>query len=420
MPVNVVSMLFFFGIVVFLGYLGHLLFKRTRIPDSLILIIVGLLAGPIFGILDSNTISVFKNLTPLLATLTLITLLFEGGLNLNFYYFLQNLTKSSGFTLLVFLLTVAVSTGFFIFLGWTPIIALMISGMVAGTTSAVMAIINETRARKDTKILLTLEAIITDAFSAVVVLTAIELFLAKSVDVSQIFQSILGSFSIAAVIALVLGIFWLHVLQKWVLKGYEFIMTFGVSLLLFAFVEFSKGSGAIAALVFGLVLGNGKEISHMFKMKSKDIDGDFKIFQAELSFFIRSFFFINLGIIFDLKLLTFDLALITLALLGLMFFVRIIGSKILVHFVKEYKQDEFLLQVLTSKGMAAAALATYPLSIGLPIGEFGSKIVSIISLLIIFSNIFTFIGIFLYERKKQKQIDGKNNNHRMYKLIKRK
>ena len=59
------------------------------------------------------------------------------------------------------------------------------------------------------------------------------------------------------------------------------------------------GSGAIFALTFGLVLGNGKDVCRMLRMKeSIHVSRMMKRFMAEMSFFMKTFFFVYIGLIF--------------------------------------------------------------------------------------------------------------------------
>ena len=90
---------------------------------------------------------------------------------------------------------------------------------------------------------------------------------------------------------------WLFVLDK--LKGIKFshILTLSVVFLLYAFVEIATGSGPLAVLFFGIVIGNGKNFSLMLTFKKIfEVDSSIKMFQDEITFFIRSFFFVLRGL----------------------------------------------------------------------------------------------------------------------------
>ena len=73
------SIIAFVGILIFVAHLFTSIFSRTRIPDVLLLIIIGIVVGPILG-LASN--SQFGIVGPVFTTVTLIIILFESGLTL--------------------------------------------------------------------------------------------------------------------------------------------------------------------------------------------------------------------------------------------------------------------------------------------------------------------------------------------------
>jgi len=73
----------FFGLLgglLILAFLSNRLFGRTRVPDVLVLMVVGLLLGPVFGLVRAAQL---QEITHAFGTLAIILILFEGGLELN-------------------------------------------------------------------------------------------------------------------------------------------------------------------------------------------------------------------------------------------------------------------------------------------------------------------------------------------------
>ena len=70
------------GMIIILGFLANYLFRKTKIPDILILLLLGLLLGPTFHVVDPTSLI---SIAPLFANLALVILLFNGGLNLVLY-----------------------------------------------------------------------------------------------------------------------------------------------------------------------------------------------------------------------------------------------------------------------------------------------------------------------------------------------
>ena len=74
------------ALVIVIGFLGSLMFERTKIPDLLILILLGFMFGPVAR--QSGIEFIPENLLveigPFFASMALMIILFDGGLNLNF------------------------------------------------------------------------------------------------------------------------------------------------------------------------------------------------------------------------------------------------------------------------------------------------------------------------------------------------
>ncbi|MFO8021982.1 MAG: hypothetical protein R6U65_05920, partial [Perlabentimonas sp.] len=66
----------FVGLIVFLSHLFTGIFQRKRIPDVLLLMIVGLVMGPLLGLVSPADFGVAG---PVFTTITLVIILFEGG-----------------------------------------------------------------------------------------------------------------------------------------------------------------------------------------------------------------------------------------------------------------------------------------------------------------------------------------------------
>ena len=68
------------GGLLVVAFLANRVFGLTRIPDVLVLMTLGVLLGPVLGLVQRGTLAQTTNL---LGTLAIILVLFEGGLELN-------------------------------------------------------------------------------------------------------------------------------------------------------------------------------------------------------------------------------------------------------------------------------------------------------------------------------------------------
>ncbi len=412
------TILLIIALVIFLGFIGAFVFKKTKLSDVLLLMILGLLTGPVFQLVDPQTIALMRELAPFLAALVLIMLLFESGLKMNFFKVIHELRFSFVFTILIFLASMAVVSLIMVVSGWPLFYGLILGAIIGGTSSAiVLSLIERMNVKPETKILLNLESAFTDALCIVVTIVLIECMLSSTIDPQQISHSIAGAFLIAIGIGAIAAIIWMKLLRDIKsIKEMEYILTIAVLFSVFFIAEFVKSNGAIAALAFGLVLGNSWAIMNFLRMNPISLDTNISLFQKEISFFIRAFFFIYIGIIFELSLLTDFVILVSVAIAISLLLARTIMTKLFYCASKKDQSDNKAISIMMPRGLAAAVLAAYPLSAGLQI-DLATQTIQIVFLIILFSNIITSIGVIFSERKnKGKKTSEKNEGLEEIKL----
>ena len=167
-----------------------------------------------------------------------------------------------------------------------------------------------------------------------------------------------------------------------------------ILLLLYAFVESINGSGAIAAFVFGVVLANSKDMSRMLRLKKRtQMHTEVGRFHNEISFLVRTFFFLYLGMIVTFNSMFIIYAGITLAaVLLVMRFVAVYISTAGMDFSRKEKN---VMGVLMPRGLAAAVLTQVPVIYGI---AYASMYTDIVVNVILMSILFTVIGIAMMKR----------------------
>jgi len=386
--------------VFLVGFFGNLFFKKTKISDLVILILIGFLLGPGLHLISSNYLLTLKSFAPFIGALALMILLFEGGLSLNLYKVLKELSKASVFTILVFVLTIIFITLFLNLVFVIPIIyGILIGAIVGGTSSAVVIpLIKNSRAGQETKTILTLESAITDSLCVVIAMVVIDIILAKTTSVPSIAQNLFGAYAIAIVIAGIGGIIWMKVLRdSSYAKEYGYLLTLSFLILLYVIIEFAKGNGAIGALVFGLVLGNSLEITKILRTKEFILSETITKFQSEIALFIKSFFFIYLGLIIDLSGITQNVMLISIGVIILLLLARVLVIRLLSKNNISIQEKDVIFS-LHARGLAAAVLATLPIVMGI-VNQVTILILPIVFLVIIVTNITTTIYFYIFEKR---------------------
>lgn len=190
-------------------------------------------------------------------------------------------------------------------------------------------------------------------------------------------------------------------------ESLAYMLTLGFVILLYALSEFIGADGAITILFFGIFLGNAKWIAsksipvlHYFVMTNLDekqfeLDEVVKKINAELSFLIRTFFFVFMGVLFDFSTFTPEVLLVSFTILLVMIFGRF-GTLRMISPMSPSLQGNHISSSLAmiSRGLACAVMAFTVASLDLP-GTI--SLVPVAFTVILTSNLFMTGFVFYYE-----------------------
>lgn len=367
-PINVILLLSLMGLVIFVGFVGSWIFDRFGIPEVFSLILLGILIGSVFNVLSDDLMTMLRDVSPLFAAIALLIILFDGGINLSLDKVIKESSKASLLAILAFVMTMfaigAVAAVLFFDMKILP--SLMLGAALGGTSGAiVIPTVMNLDTDEEVKVLLSLESTITDVL-CIVAAVAIADFLVPSAGggsagASGAAQSIIGAFAVGIFMGGIGGILWLRIMPTIEKMSYGFMLTIAFVFVLYALTQFAGGSGPVAALAVGLVLANGPEIGRMFRYKeTTQMSRSMKQFQSEITFFVKSFFFVYTGLLFTIPDPTILLygVLLALIIMG----VRAIAVRLTMKDLRI--QDRELMTILGPRGLSAAVLATLPLTYG--------------------------------------------------------
>jgi len=391
--IDVFSMFILLGTTIFLGYTCSIIFKKTQIPDIIWLLVFGLLIGPVFNLIDR---SIFISLSPILAAFALLIILFDAGLEMNVYNVLRQFPRSILLSIVGISLTIvsiAVSSVFLFNFDW--IRALLLGSIIGGPSSAiVISILQKLNIREDVRVILDLESVLTDPVDVVLTIALVQIYV-STLPLSSIVGNIFSAFSIGAVVGVVSGLTWLILLTK-IKDNFDYMLTLAILLLIYAFVESIGGSGAISALMFGLVLGSGKIFSKALKFKKEfSINPELKRFHEEITFFVKSFFFVTMGLIVSINS--------NFILQGIVITIVIALMRVVVVYISTYRMkltsfEINIMRVVIPQGLATAVMSYVPMIYGIKDAEIFLNIAFIVILATI---VYTTVAMkVLYVRNK--------------------
>jgi len=390
------------GSIIVIGFLGNLAYEKAKIPDVLFLLGIGVLLGPVFNVVHPGRL---KDFAGPFGTFALIVILFEGGMDIKIWMLLKEFGNAILLVCLSFTLTTALVTLLlFKMMGWDLIRSLLMATVLGCTSSAIVVpVLAKMTIGDDTKTVLFIESAMSDVLAIVLAVTLVEFIRFEAIGIEKPMRAIASSFSIAIVLGTLFGFFWFKVLNLIGERKYSYMVTLGAMLIVTAVVDFLGGSGPIAILLFGIIIGNC-EAMPFFSGQHHCIliDESIKFFHGEVTFFIRTFFFVYMGMIITADVLEPRYLIVSLLLMLIIAAARYVSVESMVRLTGKEKSDRAALFYMLPRGLASAVLASLPASAGLK--DSGDFILYAV-LIIIFSNIIMTSGVFLLERKSANNPD---------------
>ena len=373
------------GVVIFLGVAGEAFFKKTGIPDVAFLMILGVIIGPVFGIIQPEAVI---QVVPYFAALALIIIMFDGGLNLDIKHVIKTAHFSATLAVLGFVLSVVmISIAAHFALGWAWLDSILLASIVGGSSSAIVfGLVRNIKISEETKSMLSFESALTDILATIVAFILFEAVLAGHFDLQTLQETIGRAVVVGLVLGFGVGIPWMYISTKLGNAQHAYMLTLGVLFVLFFLANSFGESGALTALVFGLMIGNKNHLAKILRFKLPRIELDDPT-HNQLTFLVRSFFFVFVGLMASFGQIEY-------LIFGVLMTIAVYFGRILVVKITLTKRFSFLDRAVTKsmipRGLAAAVLATYPITMGLPNADAYPQLIFFI---ILSSVIITTIGL---------------------------
>jgi len=352
------------SVVIILGVLGEAFFKKTGIPDILFLMILGIIIGPVLGIIQPEAV---LEIVPYFAAVALIIIMFDGGLNLH----IGKVLKTAHFAIILVIVGFALSVGIVAGLahyglGWEWIDSILLGTIVGGSSSIIVfGLVQKIRISDDAKSMLSFESALTDIFAVIIAFVLFEAALSGEFSLDLLGITIGKAVLVGLVLGFGVGIPWMFVISKLKNAQHSYMLTIGMVFLLFFLATSFGESGALTALVFGLMLGKKTYFSRLLKVKFPEDTIDNSL-HNQVTFLVRAFFFVFVGLLASFAQLEYVIFGVVAAI-GIYIGRIIITKSVLVRGFS--KLDKKVTSVMIPRGLAAAVLATFPLSMGLPNAE---------------------------------------------------
>lgn len=353
-----------------IGTFGEVVFSRTKVPDVIWLILVGIVLGPVLGLVSRAEL---LSIAPYFSALTLVFVLFEGGCRLDLVQLYRATPRSVLLSVLCFALsTLAVMLGARLMVGagllpatWTWRQELLTGAIVGGTSPIViMAAIARVGMPAQVANMVSLESALSDVLCIVAVTSIIGIIHDGGAVGSTPWVALVRSLGLGIVLGTVGGMLWLLILNWLKQNEHAYPITLSALLRLYVVVEGAGGSGALGVLAFAVVVGNAGHIGRLAKVATElSLHDDLRGFHSQMVFIVKSFFFTFVGAMLGPPWsLTAAGALLAVVLL----LARYPGAWFAMLRSSLDRDQRNLVFLCLPRGVAAGVLATLPVSAGIP------------------------------------------------------
>ncbi len=413
------------GVLIFLAHFFGWLFSFVRIPDVLMLMAIGILLGPVLGVVSPDF---FGRAGDAIIMIILVMILFEGAIKLKFSHLKKAMLGTITLGISSFLLTTAGVGLLLSQLVNFPLVPSFLIGAILGSNSTALVIpfIEKLRIKEESRTTLFLESSLSDVFSIVLTLALIASMELGVFQMETVVLDITANLALATMLGAFFAFVWSLVLNKIHNIQNSVFATPAFVFIVFGITEILGYSGLVSVIAFGIVLGNipfllsslRENYGTLYDMfRPKPLSSRELSFFSEMVFIIKVFFFLFIGISLNFE----DTSILLLALfLGILIFLLRLIAVLFSIPRSTPKFDASIMSVTAPRGLAPAVLALIPIQKGL---EGGELIQDITYAVIFFSIFFTSLLIFLLYNTRTRKVyelllpnfaDNPRNNTKEY------
>lgn len=359
----------FLGILIFGAHLFNILFTKTKVPNALWFLLIGIVIGPVLGLVHQGH---FGAVGRVFTNITLVIVLFESGVNLKLRELGGAIGSASLLTVTNFLITSALTSVIaYYFTSLDNMVNAAFFGVIIGGTSSavVIPIIKQLKINPKGETVLLLESALSDVLCLVIGLAVLGAMQKGIFDMGEMLDMVWKSFLLAALIGIAAGLVWSVFLDRVrKIQNYTFTnlaMVFVVA----GLTDLIGLNGGIATLAFGVTLGNAHVFKQTFLKKiipSKELLQTEKSFFAEIAFILQTYFFVYAGV--SIKFGNPFMFLLGLIMVIIIIAIRPLTVRVFVREKMSFK-DLAIMGVMSPKGLVPAILASIPLQLGIEGGH---------------------------------------------------
>lgn len=285
------------------GHLAEILARKTGVPEALWLLAVGIMAGPVTGLVDADRVA---PAAPLVAALALVVLLFEDGTRLTWIGLTKTSPRALPLAAAGFLLAqLLVAAGSMLAVSlkilpddWTWKHGLLLGAILGAPASLISGpALTRRGAAAATTTLASLESALADGFGVLAAgALANELIAGAEPGIAgPLLGRELGIGLAAGVTAGLVGVLFLKALRG---VAHPYPLTLAALLILHAVIGRLGGNPSLGILAAAAILGNAPAIAKGLKLnESLELGDDVRGFHSQMAFVIKALIFTGIGVL---------------------------------------------------------------------------------------------------------------------------
>lgn len=378
-------------VLILIAYAFDLTSKHTKIPTVILLLILGWLVKQGVGFFNLSMPNL-EPLLPLFGTIGLILIVLEGSLGLELNIQKKKVLYKSALSATISLIILFLGIGFtFSYLSGAGVMVSILNAIPLCVISSAIAIPSVQNLSEDKKEFVVYES----SFSDIIGVILFNYFLTNELITVQSFSVFFGEIAIMLVISLVSSI-GLSFLIKKIDHHVKFIPILMMIILIYTISKIYHLPSLIFILIFGLFLGNLDELKSFSLIKRLDPDkldqevGRFREIVTEITFLVRTMFFLVFGYLINIDTL--------IDTKSLMIASGIVAGMLLIRFLqlKFSKLEVFPMMFIAPRG-----LITILLFLSLPLSKKISLVSeSLILQVVLISIIVMMVGLMVVKSKR--------------------
>ncbi|MCB2173249.1 cation:proton antiporter [archaeon] len=322
--INAEGLLLLISATLFLSYLSGILYSRTKIPDLVWVLLFGILLGPILGVFDAD---LFLNVFELMLLVTVALFAFNTGISFNIQHILGNTTRAFNMALGTFL-AITVSVGFTLNRllpeSFNLVTGFLLGAMISGIDgisigSLISSLGKESKGLGESGQFIQLESTLADPIKVIGVTTIIKMILLTGAGPRTAARDIMFTLLVATLIGVSAGLIWGEVINRLRDRPLKYMMTIAALFPIYVLSEVLSdgGGGPISVFLFGAVLMNFGYVTKSLKLnlRSRIDRRQIKEYHDEITFLIKSMFFVYMGLVMEFELRYLAISFIITALI---------------------------------------------------------------------------------------------------------